>query len=416
MPVPTRVARRAVVVPFLLVAGLVGTGLAPAASAAPALARTAGVASAAAHAAQAPSAVSAKKAKKKKKNAKVTRVVPSRVGRNQGVQIYARERPAVPKRIVRVAARQAGGAWRSLGDVRERKHGKAYALVAFPSSGNWEVQVRLLKHKKHGKKFGRSFPVHVVPDFQPQVVAHRGGAGEAGSENTMAAYERAVQLGYTAIETDVQETFDDPGNSDPAQLILMHDSTYARTTNSLQVPAVGNLQVNEVPARNLVDVRGKDGRPVPRFSQLLQLVKDYPGVTLHAEAKRPNMGPGIEQMMYDEIVAAGLKPALDSGRIIISSFDLPTLQTFRAIDASAKLSLITSRYADLSGSAASTVNSITLEQPAATTAAINDAHARGYPVYVWTVDDPAFFYRFADARADAIITDIPGSARANLLG
>lgn len=54
-------------------------------------------------------------------------------------------------------------------------------------------------------------------------IAHRGASGYA-PENTRAAFERAIEMGANAIETDVRLTID-------GELVLMHDATVTRTTN-----------------------------------------------------------------------------------------------------------------------------------------------------------------------------------------
>ncbi len=54
-------------------------------------------------------------------------------------------------------------------------------------------------------------------------IAHRGASGHA-PENTMAAFRRAVELGASFIETDLQLSRD-------ARAIAMHDFTLDRTTN-----------------------------------------------------------------------------------------------------------------------------------------------------------------------------------------
>lgn len=62
-----------------------------------------------------------------------------------------------------------------------------------------------------------------LEDRFPLVAAHRG-ASRLAPENTMAAFERAVQLGARAIELDVQLTAD-------GEAVVIHDATVDRTTD-----------------------------------------------------------------------------------------------------------------------------------------------------------------------------------------
>src|SRR2546423_7308305 len=55
------------------------------------------------------------------------------------------------------------------------------------------------------------------------VIAHRGASGNA-PENTLAAFRKAVALGATFIETDLQLSRD-------AHFVAIHDTTVDRTTN-----------------------------------------------------------------------------------------------------------------------------------------------------------------------------------------
>jgi glycerophosphoryl diester phosphodiesterase len=56
-----------------------------------------------------------------------------------------------------------------------------------------------------------------------QTIAHRGASGYA-PENTRAAFDRAIAMGATAIETDVRLTYD-------GAMVLIHDPTLDRTSN-----------------------------------------------------------------------------------------------------------------------------------------------------------------------------------------
>ena len=61
------------------------------------------------------------------------------------------------------------------------------------------------------------------PTHPPVTVAHRGASGYA-PENTLAAVDKADKLGIDWVENDVQRTKD-------GELVVMHDTTLARTTN-----------------------------------------------------------------------------------------------------------------------------------------------------------------------------------------
>jgi glycerophosphoryl diester phosphodiesterase len=56
-----------------------------------------------------------------------------------------------------------------------------------------------------------------------QTIAHRGASGYA-PENTRAAFDRAIAMGASAIETDVRLTYD-------GAMVLIHDPTVDRTSN-----------------------------------------------------------------------------------------------------------------------------------------------------------------------------------------
>ncbi len=61
--------------------------------------------------------------------------------------------------------------------------------------------------------------------MRPLVIAHRGASAHA-PENTMAAFERALDEGADACECDVRTTAD-------GQIVLMHDANVVRTTNGV---------------------------------------------------------------------------------------------------------------------------------------------------------------------------------------
>lgn len=69
---------------------------------------------------------------------------------------------------------------------------------------------------------------HAAPDTdRTQVIAHRGASAYA-PENTLAAIDKADDLGFRWVENDVQRTKD-------GQLVVIHDDSLTRTTDVEEV-------------------------------------------------------------------------------------------------------------------------------------------------------------------------------------
>src|SRR5438270_10998663 len=90
----------------------------------------------------------------------------------------------------------------------------------------------------------------------PLAFAHRGGAsGATTPENTTAAFDRAVALGYRYIETDIHATAD-------GVAVVFHDHTLTRLAGRPE-------RINQLRWDELSRIR-VDGQPlVPRLSDVL---------------------------------------------------------------------------------------------------------------------------------------------------
>src|SRR6266542_37782 len=127
----------------------------------------------------------------------------------------------------------------------------------------------------------------------PIAFAHRGGAALAG-ENTMAAFARAVELGYRYIETDTHATAD-------GVAVVFHDHTLARIAGRPE-------RIRQLPWAELSRVR-VDGQPVvPRLSDVLDA---WPKVRFNIDVKADGaVGPTIEAVRatgaLDRVLLASL--------------------------------------------------------------------------------------------------------------
>ena len=157
-------------------------------------------------------------------------------------------------------------------------------------------------------------------------IAHRGSSGVA-PENTIAAVERALAQGADTIENDIQRTAD-------GELVIMHDTSLARTTDVEQVfpdraPwSVGSFTLAEIKQleRRLVVLGGvhRPARPDPdRVGQgSRQPGRDAPGAegsrALPGHRDRPGQGAARPARVHPGTQArrsrrAGVQPHLVEG-------------------------------------------------------------------------------------------------------
>lgn len=134
------------------------------------------------------------------------------------------------------------------------------------------------------------------------VVAHRGSSGSA-PENTIAAVELAVHEQASFVEVDVQRTGD-------GELVVVHDTTLARTTDVARVFPdrapwrVGGFTRAELDRLDAGSWCGSEflGEPIPTLSDVLDTVGGATGLML--ELKAPKLYPGIEAQGVDELFGA----------------------------------------------------------------------------------------------------------------
>lgn len=219
---------------------------------------------------------------------------------------------------------------------------------------------------------------------EPQVIAHRG-ASKAEPENTLAAFSAAGRLGADAVELDVRRTRD-------AVLVIHHDA---------HLPD-GRL-IMDVDAAELPDT-------VPGLAAALDACA---GMWVNIEIKNYVDDPDHDPT---QIVARGVMQELDrrgeSHRWLISSFDMDTIDTCRAIDPTVRTAFLCIKppegVADLmvtKGHAA-----VHPWYGIVTPELIDACHAAGVQINVWTVDEPERLAQLATWGVDGLCTNVPDVA------
>jgi glycerophosphoryl diester phosphodiesterase len=237
---------------------------------------------------------------------------------------------------------------------------------------------------------GRNHPGAVL------AFAHRGGAGHpdlTGLENTLVAFEHAVALGYTYLETDVHASRD-------GVLLAFHDEVLDRVTTS-----VGSLvEATYVDLRSAL-IGGRE--PIPLMADLLE---HLPGARFNIDLK----SDAAVELLAELVEATG-----SHDRVCVGAFSGRRLRDFRRLvsrpvaTSYGRVGVALSRFAPgplaarvLAGPGdALQVPHRTRGIRVVTRGFVERAHAGGRPVHVWTIDDPTEMHALLDLGVDGMMTD-----------
>jgi glycerophosphoryl diester phosphodiesterase len=244
-----------------------------------------------------------------------------------------------------------------------------------------------------------------------RLYAHRGASAER-PENTLAAFERAVEVGVHVLEMDVHATRD-------GHLIVAHDET-ARRMAAVDAPWS---------ALDLADVRRLDagwgfiapdgtrpfsGRGIG-VPTLEEVVDAFPGVRLNVDLKRG------ERALDIALALVRRKQAED--RVTLASFHLGTLIALRRRGYGGETGLSRGELASLLSMPAMLWRQLPFTGTAAQVPVSQGAirfdrapfiakcHSLGLRVDFWTVDDLATAERLLALGADGIMTNDPAALR-----
>ncbi|HYO39323.1 MAG TPA: glycerophosphodiester phosphodiesterase family protein [Nocardioidaceae bacterium] len=226
--------------------------------------------------------------------------------------------------------------------------------------------------------------------------AHRGGARHpdlVGLENTLVAFEHAVRLGYSYLETDVHATRD-------GELLAFHDAHLDRVTSGR-----GGIGAGTYGELRTALVAGRE--PIPRLADLLE----------HLGTARFNVDLKSDAAVAP--LAALVERTGSHDRVCVGAFSERRLAAFRRLvsrpvaTSYGPFGVGLSRYAPgrlahrlLAGRGEA------LQVPhrhrglrIVTGGFVARAHAAGRPVHVWVVDDPDEMELLLDLGVDGLFTD-----------
>lgn len=229
--------------------------------------------------------------------------------------------------------------------------------------------------------------------------AHRGGAVDY-PENTMAAFQHSVDLGYRYLETDVHRSAD-------GVLVAFHDDVLDRVTD--KQGAIADMAWADIQQARI------DG--THRIPRLAELFSSFPDAYINIDPKEDD----TVEPLIDEIVA---HDAID--RVCVGSFEQHRLERLReALGPGLCSSTSPRETAAIAGRGfrlpvplpAVGCAQVPVEHKGVTVVTerfVGAAHRAGIQVHVWTIDEPAEMQRLLDLGVDGLMTDRPKVLKATL--
>ena len=226
------------------------------------------------------------------------------------------------------------------------------------------------------------------------VIAHRGASGHA-PENTMAAFRKAVAMGATFIETDLQLSRD-------AHFVAVHDNTVNRTTNGSGT--VHDLTLAELRQLDAGSWFGSEfaGERIPTLEEILQFSKKN-DVVFYLEMKPSGSWGG------EHAVIAALRESGEIPRTVVISFDASLVLNVHKIEPTVMTGLL---YDGHLANPVETAVEIGARQLAVrgdlvTPALLEQARKKDLQVVCWTINQPAHMRLLIEAGIHGIMSDYP---------
>ena len=276
--------------------------------------------------------------------------------------------------------------------------------IAVGSSGSMTIcitKIRLLTAAVAGSLVaigvGATALTSVRLNDNVQIMAHRG-SSKAAPENTLAAFEKAIEEEADWIELDVQESAD-------GEVVVFHDSDFMKLAGqNLKIWDAKEKDLNEIDIGTSFSAEFRDER-VPTLAKVLELCKDR--IKVNIELKYYGHDQQLEQRVAEIVQVHGM-----SSDVMAMSLKIDGVKKMKSIRPNWKVGLLMSVSAgDLSKIEA---DFLAINADFANRSLIRKAHAHGKDIYVWTVNDPATMSVMISRGVDGLLTDNPALARSVL--
>lgn len=226
-------------------------------------------------------------------------------------------------------------------------------------------------------------------------VAHRGASGNY-PENTLLAFQKALEIGVDEIELDLYFTKDE-------HLIVMHDSTVDRTTDG--TGRIADLTLAEIKALDAGSWFGERfrGERVPTWEEALDLVQGKVNLNVHLKEGGDPAG------RYERKVAQPLRDFQMVSTSILTCND-ESVALFAEIDTAIECRIFRAGRTPEEYIRKSVEMGLRTMQPGrdiTTREFVQQAHTAGLAVHVFYADTPEDMRSYIEIGVDGILTNYP---------
>ncbi|MDE6789362.1 MAG: glycerophosphoryl diester phosphodiesterase membrane domain-containing protein, partial [Ruminococcus sp.] len=230
-----------------------------------------------------------------------------------------------------------------------------------------------------------------------QITAHRGFSYSA-PENTMYAFEYALESGADYIELDVQLTADE-------YVVVFHDEKLSRVTDGtgkISDYTYEELQKFSAGSKFRKSDKFSDAK-IPLLSDVFEIIGNK--ILYNVEIKDKGNTSLTTQKTVALIEEYGLEQSC-----YITSFSYNILKDVKKINPEIKTGLIANSAAVTSFARLRNIDALSLNYIFVNSTIVNEAHRNGKRVFVWTVDGTNDIQKMISMGVDNIITNRPDKA------
>ncbi len=231
-----------------------------------------------------------------------------------------------------------------------------------------------------------------------KIIAHRGFSSQY-PENTLLAFQKAVETGADFIELDVHKTKDDV-------IVVIHDDSVDRTSSNGIKGEIAEMTYEQLSNIN-VGHSAKFGdqfsnQKIPSLGEVLELAKGKIKVCIEIKVA------GIEKQILQLVDEVSM-----NDQVIIFFFDHTALLKIRKLDPKILLLYLVEKIELSNIEEASKQNFNAVgggSSTVITTELLDFAHSKNIKIWRWTVDDETEMLDLLDLVIDGLITNAPDLA------